>query len=131
MMHKFLQNKLWRDKMPDAIRAHGSLVHVVPLDDKEYEEQLKIKLVEEVQEVVAASSQKNLIEELADVCEVIDALCALHKISLDEVRAVQASKRDERGGFYKRMFVVMSEHHAGSPDEQYCRAQSDKYPEIL
>ena len=130
-MHKFLQNKLWRDKMPDIVRARGSLVHVASLDDKEYGEQLKIKLAEEVQEVVVASSQREIIEELADVYEVIDALCKLHNISLDDIRIIQAKKRDERGGFYNRMFVTMAEHHVGSHEEQYCRAQPDKYPEIL
>lgn len=130
-MYKFLQNKLWRDKAPDLMRAQGSIIHVEPLDDNEYKEQLKIKLVEEVQEVCAAANQKELIEELADVYEVIDALCALHIISIDDIRAAQIKKRDARGGFYDRMFVTVAEHHAGSYGEKYCRAQPDKYPEIL
>lgn len=130
-MYKFLQNKLWRDKAPDLMRAQGSIIHVESLDDEEYEEQLKIKLAEEMQEVIVASTTKELIEELADVYEVIDALCALHNISIDEIHAVQAKKRDARGGFYERQFVTIAEHCAGSYGEQYCRAQPDKYPEIL
>ena len=131
MMHKFLQNKLWRDKMPEIVRARGSLVHIASLNDEEYDKQLKIKLMEEMQEVCAATSQQELIEELADVYEVIDALCALRKISFTDVRDVQTKKRDERGGFYERMFVTMTEHKPGSIGEQYCRAQPDKYPEII
>lgn len=130
-MHKFLQNKLWRDKMPDIVRARGSLVHVISLNNEEYEAQLKIKLAEEMQEVCVATTQNDLIEELADVYEVIDALCALRKISVDDIRIVQTQKRNERGGFYKRMFVTTTEHAAGSLGEQYCRAQPDKYPEII
>jgi hypothetical protein len=38
MMHKFLQNKLWRDKAPDLMRATGSIIHITQLDDVQYEE---------------------------------------------------------------------------------------------
>lgn len=131
MMHKFLQNKLWRDKAPDLMRATGSIIHITQLDDVQYAEQLKIKLKEEAEEVCVAQDNKELIEELADVFEVIDALCALHKISLEDVRMAQQEKRDKRGGFYGRSFVTIAEHAAGSFGEQYCRAQPDKYPEIL
>lgn len=130
-MHKFLQNKLWRDKTPELMRTMGSIIHVTQLDNAEYEQQLKIKLQEEVGEICAAQTHKNLIEELADVCEVIDALCALHKIAREDIRACQKEKRDERGSFYERAFVTIAEHPAGSYGEQYCRAQPDKYPEIL
>jgi predicted house-cleaning noncanonical NTP pyrophosphatase (MazG superfamily) len=131
IMHKFLQNKLWRDKAPDMLRAAGSIVHVTLLDDAAYEEQLKIKLTEEIAEVCGAQSREQLIEELADAYEVIDALCGLRKISFDEIRSMQTKKRDERGGFYGRTFVTIAEHAAGSFGERYCRAQQDKYPEIF
>jgi predicted house-cleaning noncanonical NTP pyrophosphatase (MazG superfamily) len=130
-MHKFLQNKLWRDKAPDLMRAQGSIIHVDQLDDKRYEEELKNKLAEEMQEVCAAETQKELTEELADVYEVIDAICLLHKISVDEIRMAQVKKRDVRGGFYERMFVTIAEHRPGSYGEQYCRAQPNKYPEVI
>ena len=130
-MRKFLQNKLWRDKAPDMMRSQGSIIHVINLTDKEYEEQLKIKLLEEAQEVCDAYERESIIEEMADLTEVIDALCALHRISLDELDAVQMKKRQERGGFYERAFVTVAEHPAGSFGEKYCRAQPDKYPEIF
>lgn len=129
-MHKFLQNKLWRDKAPDLMRAIGSIVHVKKLDDSEYEQQLKIKLVEEVEEVCVTQTQEQLVEELADVLEVIDAICVLRKISLEEVRKCQAEKRDHKGGFYQRAYVTVAEHAAGSFGEKYCRADPEKYPEI-
>lgn len=130
MMHKFLQNKLWRDKAPDLMRATGSVIHITQLDDAQYEKQLKIKLQEEAEEVCVAHDKKELIEELADVLEVIDALCVLRGISLEDVRSIQKEKRDKRGGFYQRLFVTIAEHEAGSFGDRYCRAQPDKYPEI-
>jgi len=131
MMHKFLQNKLWRDKMPEIKRAAGSIVHTQELDDAEYALQLRIKLTEETAEVCVAQSKRELIEELADVLEVIDALCAMHKIAPEDVQEAQIKKREEKGGFYGRAFVTIAEHPAGSGGELYCRAQPDKYPEVL
>lgn len=131
-IHKFKQEKLWRDKLPAMMEAnYGSIIHIKPLNDTEYDQELRIKLQEETAEVVEAKSHKNLIEELADVCEVIDALCALHGISKEELEKVQSDKRELRGGFYERAFVTVAEHPAGSYGDLYCRAQPDKYPEIL
>lgn len=130
-MHKFLQNKLWRDKMPDIKRSMGSVIHTLKLDDEEYDRQLRIKLTEETAEVCVAKSRSELIEELADVFEVIDALCAVHKISAEDIDVVQTTKRQEKGGFYERAFVTVAEHPVGSSGELYCRAQPDKYPEII
>jgi len=131
-MYKFKQDKLWRDKAPSLmINNHGSIIHVKPLDDSEYDQQLRVKLDEETAEVVAAQGRKELIEELADLYEVIDALCVLHSISKEELLAIQQNKRESRGGFYERAFVTIAEHPAGSFGEEYCRAQPEKYPEIL
>lgn len=130
-MHKFLQNKLWRDKAPEMMRQKGSIIHVKNLDRTEYNHQLRIKLIEETAEVFVAQSNQELIEEMADVFEVIDSLCALHGISLKDVRAMQIQKKGDRGGFDERAFVTIAEHPAGSYGEQYCRAQPDKYPEVL
>ena len=130
-MHKFLQNKLWRDKAPDLMRAMGSIIHITELNDDEYEKQLKIKLLEESDEIRVAQTREKLIEELADLFEAVDALCALRQISLDDVHQRQAEKRTEKGGFYKRMFVTTAEHLAGSYGEKYCRADPEKYPEVV
>jgi predicted house-cleaning noncanonical NTP pyrophosphatase (MazG superfamily) len=131
IMHKFKNNKLWRDKIISMIEKQGSIAHTKQLSDQEYDEQLRLKLIEESAEVVTASSRTALIEELADTYEVIDALCALHTISKEELLAVQTKKFESRGGFYGRTFVTVIEHSAGSDSERYCRAQPDKYPEIV
>lgn len=130
-MRKFLQNKLWRDKMPHIKRAAGSIVHYKHLDEVQYDYQLRMKLIEEVKEIEVASSKVELIEELADVFEVIHALCALHTISLEDIHLMQTKKHDEKGGFDNRIFVTSAEHPTGSDGELYCLAQPNKYPEIL
>ena len=104
----------------------GSRIHRKQLSDSEYDKQLRIKLLEEADEVRAAQSRDELVEELADVFEVIDAFCALHSISKDEIIHAQEKKRTERGGFAQDAFVATAEHPEGSLGEQYCLAQPGK-----
>jgi predicted house-cleaning noncanonical NTP pyrophosphatase (MazG superfamily) len=44
-----------------------------------------------------------LLEELADVAEVVETLCMEYGFSLSELRDAQASKRHRRGGYSRRM----------------------------
>ena len=127
---KFLQNKLWRDRMPATLEKDGSIIHLKALDDCEYDRELRMKLIEETAEVKAAHSRDNLIEEIADVLEVIDSLCLLHKVDKEVVLKAQEKKRLDKGGFVGRSFVTFSEHLEGSVSEAYCFADPLKYPEI-
>ena len=53
-MRKFIQNKLWRDKAPALMEQMGSVIHCKNLNKADYDEELRKKLIEEIQEVVAA-----------------------------------------------------------------------------
>ncbi len=131
-MRKFLQNKLWRTKAVDMMEQnHGSRIHWRYLDDQEFNEQIRIKLLEEVQEVIAAESRKNLIDELADLHEVVNSLAKVNHITKEEITVAQDRKREERGGFEGRRFVETAEHSINSFGEQYCLADPKKYPEII
>ncbi|MGA9530423.1 MAG: nucleoside triphosphate pyrophosphohydrolase [Candidatus Babeliales bacterium] len=131
-MRVFKQNKLWRDKAVDIMeQQHGSKIHWRYLSDAEYSEQLRLKLIEEAQEVIATQDRDGLISELADLFEVIDALSTLNNIAKDEIVAAQTSKRDARGGFSGRRFVTRAEHQEGGFGEKYCLADPEKYPEII
>jgi len=131
-MRTFKQKKLWRDKAVDMMEQnHGSRIHWRRLDDKEFDEQIRLKLLEETQEVVAAKDRKELISELADVQEVISSLADLYDVSKEEITAAQTKKREERGGFQARCFVDTAEHPEGGFGEKYCLADPDKYPEVF
>ena len=126
----FLQNKLWRDKAVDLMKELKSIIHWQRLTDAEYDYQLRQKLLEESREVYAATSKQELIQELADVLEIIEAISNANEVSLEEVRAIQLEKKAERGGFEGRKFVTIAEHLEGSFGEKYCLADPVKYPEI-
>jgi predicted house-cleaning noncanonical NTP pyrophosphatase (MazG superfamily) len=95
-------NKLVRDKIPAIIRATGRDCVVETLAEEDYRQALRTKLVEEAREA-ATTTGDDLIAELADVLEVVDALCAAHGLDPAAVRAEQDRKRAERGGFAARL----------------------------
>ena len=126
----FKQNKLVRDKIVDLMQEKGSKLYWFQLQDKDFQKQLKIKLLEEAQEAVHAVHKENVLEELADVLEVVHTLAKLYDISVKDLDMHQKKKRNEKGGFEKRIFVSCAEHPQDSPQERYCLADPEKYPEV-
>ena len=94
-------NKLVRDKIPEIIEADGKNCKTRILSDEEYIDSLEAKLNEEVAEYQA---DKNL-EEMADVLEVLQAICVARGYSLEELDAMRLKKADERGGFAEKIFL--------------------------
>lgn len=79
------------------------------LNDEEYKKELLRKLLEECNEVVNANDEE-ILEEIADTLEVIDALIKLNKSTIDEVKKIQEEKRNKRGGFEKRLYLIKTEN---------------------
>ena len=75
------------------------------LNDDEYTFYLEKKLDEEVAEY---HQDKNL-EELADILEVVYALCENQGYSKEELLSVYRKKHNARGGFAKRIFLIGDE----------------------
>lgn len=49
---KFAQNKLWRDKLVEKVQKDGSRLIIKKLNDKEFSDELKTKLLEEANDDV-------------------------------------------------------------------------------
>lgn len=97
-------NKLVRDKIPDIIKGKGETAVTHIADDKEYWSKLKEKLDEEVKEF----TKDETIGEVADILEVLDAVCEYKKWSRGELQSVKDKKVEERGGFKKRIILEES-----------------------
>lgn len=92
--------KLVRDLIPDLIRQSGRTVDVRYLAGDELLAALGAKLVEEAKEAaVVVRRRADLVEELADVREVIAALMAAGGITDQEVVEAGVAKAQERGAF--------------------------------
>lgn len=125
---RFRVQKLIRDRLPAIMRAQGLKVFDHRLNDAEFVTALKDKLLEEAQEVVAAVGQADLIEELADVMEVIAALADASGVPLQAVEERRRAKRAERGGFDERVFNAAVEARDGLPAAEYYLARPTQYP---
>jgi len=97
----YTYNKLVRDKIVDIINKEGKKATYSVLNDEEYLNELNKKLMEESHEFI----EENSIEELADVMEVIESIMSVKNISWDEVREIQNSKRNKRGGFEDKIYL--------------------------
>ncbi|PHU41334.1 phosphoribosyl-ATP pyrophosphohydrolase [Pseudobutyrivibrio ruminis] len=92
--------KLVRDRIPEIIIADGKEPIVRTLNQDEYLKELDIKLNEEVAEYQIDKS----IEEMADVLEVLYAICEARGHSIEELEAVRKEKSDVRGAFKNRIY---------------------------
>lgn len=101
-------NKLVRDRIPEIIAADGRQFGTEIISDDEYRRALLAKLIEEAQEV-AAADRDELVKEIADLYEVIDALLIAFDLDREAVLATQQKRRDERGGFEKRVKLLWTE----------------------
>ena len=68
-------------------------------------EALMLKLREECAELVDATPAE-LLEEVADVLEVLRGIALASGATWEEVEALAAAKRDERGGFVQGVWLV-------------------------
>jgi len=109
----------------------AAFLSTIKLKTKEFDQKIRLKLIEEAQEVSTAQSRDDLILELVDMYEVIDFLIKLHSITQQEIKTAQTKKYNDRGGFASKKFVETAEHPVGSFGEKYCLADPEKYPELI
>lgn len=98
-------NKLIRDRIVEVIEKDGREAVVRILDEHEYTGELKKKLVEEVGELLDAKGD-SLLEEMADVYEVLEHLLEIYGISEEDLLIAKAKKAQIKGKFRKRLFLI-------------------------
>lgn len=100
--------KLVRDRIPEIIEREGKEFEVRVLDEAEYREALRRKVVEEATEIKTAPDS-DLIKEIGDLYEVLDALIATYDLDPDVIHVHRARRRAERGGFEKQLELLWVE----------------------
>lgn len=101
MAHKKF-DKLVRDKIPQIVESRGGVAITHIANDTEYWQRLRTKLQEEVGEFL---EDTNIEEELADVLEVIRAICEFKGIDPVGLEKLRDKKATERGGFGARIVL--------------------------
>lgn len=98
--------KLVRDRIPEHVERGGETSEVYLARPEEIEQLLRQKLVEEALEVRSAEGVAEVMAELGDVEEVVNAI--LHQIgeTRTALDAIQRKKRADRGGFESGRVLV-------------------------
>ncbi len=100
--------KLVRDNIPNIIRANKEIPNVRVMDTDEYRRELLYKLIEEAEEVRHAGYDPDGIEivtELADLKEVIDAVVDEFNIDEELIQKIKAERKEKRGAFKEKYFL--------------------------
>jgi predicted house-cleaning noncanonical NTP pyrophosphatase (MazG superfamily) len=98
-------NKLIRDRIGEVIEKEGRIPVLRTLDNDEYMIELKKKLLEEVDEFLNAPNE-SVIEEMADIYEVLEHLQESLSIKEEDLLVFKAKKAQIKGKFRKRLFLV-------------------------
>ena len=100
-----VMGKLVRDKIPEIIKNDGKTPIIEILSNEDYLKELDKKLNEEVAEYQADKS----IDEMADVLEVLFAICEARGHSVDELMRARDNKNISRGGFKDKIYWIGNE----------------------
>lgn len=130
-MKRFKTNILVRDNRLKDMQNAGLTVNYKILDDSEYQQELKQKLVEESTEALLTTNRHDLVEELSDVMEVFEHLLESSNISMDEIRKIKENKKQKVGGFQQKIKTFSVEMNEDNTEVEYYKNRPNKYPEIL
>jgi predicted house-cleaning noncanonical NTP pyrophosphatase (MazG superfamily) len=131
-MRFFKIEKLVRNKTLKRAVQKGAIPHATILaDDQAFDQALRLKILEEAQEVASSTGREALCGEIADLLEAVSSLARLHKISEQEIGAMRTQKDQERGGFDERIYATYYEVPESAHEMRaYLLASPEKYPEI-
>lgn len=107
-------NKLVRDKVPALIAKSGDRAVLTVVSGEEELEAMRRKIVEEANELAAASDRSDIVSEIADLMEILSAYRKRLNIRDTEVFEAQNSKRRSHGAFDQgNLLISMSTESVG------------------
>lgn len=113
-MAKVFYNKLIRDKIPEKMEKKDVDFEVRELiDDEEFQQELLKKVTEEAHALSMARTRDDLLDELVDVGEVLDALKHHMGISDGQLERARVDNQQRKGKFDKRLFLHWSSDSDG------------------
>lgn len=93
--------KLVRDKIPEIMKKKG----LNPKTHIANENEIKARLFEKIKEEIAEFEKNPSIEEMADIHEVLDAICKHFNLDQKIIAKKREEKRISRGGFIKKIIL--------------------------
>lgn len=91
--------------MPELMAKEGKNLEVRILNDTEFKEALRRKIIEEVSELKDAKDDAEAKDKIAYLHEIADALGDAYGFPRKEILELKDKTHTERGGFEKRLFL--------------------------
>lgn len=120
--------KLVRDKALENLVAEGAIVHHQILPKEMVVKVLKDKILEEASEVVEGKNKEAIVEEIADLMEVVMTFMDHLSITIEEVNAIRDQKNARTGSFKTALYIDKIVVQKGSSQEEHFLQQPHKYP---
>ncbi len=130
MKMKFLCKKLVRDLCHCTLERKNIKAVTVSLEREALVEAFRAKIVEEAAEVAEAKNRVELIEELADLQEVIESFIKFCDISPALIEEIRKAKRENMGGFDEGLYIDHIEVPHDSPHLNDYSLRPHKYPPL-
>ncbi|MBI5938280.1 MAG: nucleoside triphosphate pyrophosphohydrolase [Betaproteobacteria bacterium] len=111
-------NKLVRDYIPSKIQQGGEAVRVAKLAGDQLLRVLREKLIEESFEALEAADHEAIVDELADVEEVIEAILVELRIKRTQLRDRQKIKYNKAGGFTEGYVLLETNNPTPTPENK-------------
>lgn len=106
-----IYNKLVRDKTIEVIESSNRKCNYVYVAPSVRYEMLRVKLFEEVDELACAVQLDSIVEEMADVYEVLGAMLKQLDVPVSRLEEVRKKKTEKYGTYEKFLFL----HHVDQP----------------
>ena len=99
-------NKIIRDNIPNIIRQKGGRCVTRVAESEEAIDYLVLKIIEEAEELRRATNPMDILDELADIQEIINTLSGRFLYYKGRIGRRRISKRRERGGFDNNIILL-------------------------
>ena len=99
-------NKLVRDKIIKIIESHGEEPVFRKIRGEELEHRMKMKIREELNELISASNDEEALKEFADLYEIIDAYRKHRGFTQAQVSTARKEKNELRGKFKEGYLLI-------------------------
>lgn len=129
-MPKFYLNKLVRDKLRGEYERIGQKAVCRVLAPPDHKRELVNKIIEEAREIQIDSEASEIINEIADIQQVIEDLMILFDVTKEQVSVAKQNKYDKKGGFSAGHFVETLELADGDEWVDYYRKRPEVFPEV-
>lgn len=130
-MPLFRLDKLVRDGLRTDYERLGQVPIYKKLTNAEHRDELKRKILEEVNEIPLDGAMEDIVSEFADVHQALEDAAYAYGVTPGQIETIKQEKFNKKGGFRQATYVETLE--VGDDDEwlAYYRASPDRFIEIV